>query len=96
MDATFHNTAVPLSDAIQGVLNRLDPLDVTPGIFAPVTEYSEEARIFVRLFEECGYITIADIRNIGVETLRDPDWIENHELYAFHSELLAVYGEQLA
>jgi len=88
--------AVLLTDAIQDVLNRFDPLDVTPGTFAPVTEYSHEAEAFVRLFTEYGFVTVADVRNVGVHSLRDPDWVSPEDLYAFHAELMAAYGRFVA
>ena len=82
-----------LTDGVQGILNRYDPLGVTPTVFAPVTEYRCEAQMFAKLFLQTGVVTIADISNVGVDCLRDPDWIQPEDLFQFSAELTSLFAK---
>jgi len=84
---------ISLSKSIQNVLNRFDPLGVTPTVFAPATEYQFEADIFAKMFLTTGGVSIADIRNVGVEALRDPDWFQPEDIQDFAGELTATFAE---
>lgn len=67
-----------LKRRVMKLLNRYDPMGVQPAHIAPYDEYVLEAQCITQQLSDTGVVTVADLRNIGVRSFGDPDWLDGH------------------